>query len=102
MKTFLIYLVELIIAAIMLWIDQRLFFLFAFIVAMYSIDKRFNNLAECVGALHAVDQTISLAIADHLNIPKEKIDIDSIYSQATEMLSQQQREAFKKGINVGF
>jgi hypothetical protein len=73
MKTFFIYLSELIVAVILLWIDQRLFFLYAFILAMYSIDRRFNELLETNAVQYIGVVPVIVAMAEHLNVPEEKI-----------------------------
>ena len=76
-KTTLVYLSEFfiptIIAAILLWFDQRIFFLFFFFYVIWAIDRRIDYLRKIIRIRSLQIETKIEAIIKHLNIPDKKV-----------------------------
>lgn len=94
MKTFFIYFIETAIAGALLWFDQRLFLLYFFVIVIWAIDSKVDHLRKIIRVNGFIDECRTLAIAEHLNVPKEKMN--KIYQDAINRLDQEKRKEFEK------
>jgi hypothetical protein len=72
-RTFIIYGVELAIAAILLWYDQRLFFLYFFLCLLAVVDTRYVYLKKLIAACETLDRLRFKVIIKKLNVTEEEI-----------------------------
>jgi len=73
LKTIFIYVVEIIIAAILLWFDQRIFFLYFFFCVMLMVDQKIKYLKKIIRIFWLQSNIRQQAIIKHLNIPDEEL-----------------------------
>ncbi len=94
MKKLLIYGIELIVAAILMWIDQRLFWLYFFIITMYLIDSRTDYLRKIIRVFQVFNETKIMTIMKKLNISEE--EIKKTLEKTKESLSAEKWESLER------
>lgn len=60
------------IGAILLWFDQRIFFLFFFFYVIFALDQRTNHLRKTIRIFWVESTIYFMAILKNLNIPDEE------------------------------
>jgi hypothetical protein len=97
-KTTLVYLLEFfiptIIAAILLWFDQRIFFLFFFFYVIWAIDRRIDYLRKIIRIRSLQIETKIEAIIKHLNIPDKKVK--KFWEDVMKQLTAEEKEEIEK------
>ncbi len=95
-RLIIIYIIEIAIAAVILWYDQRLFFLYFFAATMMHLDRRAHHLEKMVRVFSYFSETKILALIHHLKISEE--EIDNIRSKYLKRLTPEQERSLMKDI----
>ena len=94
MKKIIIYTIEILIAAAIIWYDQRLFLLYFFIIVLWKIDSKIEFLRKLIRVFGVIDEARLLAIARHLNVTEAQMN--KVLKEALDKLSEEQRKLLEK------
>jgi hypothetical protein len=72
-RTFVVYGIELAIAGGLLWVDQRLFFLFFFLSVLIAMDMKYLDLKKLIFSHEMLERLRATVIHRKLGITKEDI-----------------------------
>ena len=97
-KAILIYSFELAVAAFALWLNQSLFFLYAFISLIFAVDSKFNRMRRLVRVFQVANETKLLAIARKVGVTPE--DFEAIGAEVEAQLSPEQRKDLEADLNA--
>jgi hypothetical protein len=90
MKTALIWMAELAVAAFLMWIDMRLFWLYFFMTMIWLVNRRIGCLRKTVRFFQIANEMKLLAIATKVGV--EAADIERQFDLFRENLTQKQRD----------
>ncbi len=98
----LIYIIAVVIAAIFVWIDLRLFALYFFMVAVYMIAHAVESLDALIRVSHTISLMRTTAVAKALGVSDQDLDdmIDEAAKASPQVRSALGKEMRKAGMSV--
>lgn len=94
MKNFLVYALEVAIAAVLIFIDQRLFWLYFFFIVIWLINQRANYLRRVIRVFQMANEVKLITIAEKLAISSE--DFDRTFEKIRETSTPEKLESLEK------
>jgi hypothetical protein len=94
MNKIAIYAIEAAIGAVLLWFDQRFFFLYMFIVLLITLDLMFNYLRKTIRFFGIKNIAETHSLVQHFGIKEE--EIHKVWDELLETLTEKERNRFFK------
>lgn len=91
-KTFVIYGIELAIAGVLLWVEQRLFFLYFFLLVFIAMDMKYLDLRKLIFSTEMLERLRATIIHRKLGVTEE--DITKARESALKELTREEEARF--------
>ncbi|RJP80524.1 MAG: hypothetical protein C4522_07985 [Desulfobacteraceae bacterium] len=96
----IINMIGILIAALLLWWDQRAFLLYFFIIVVWRIHASANFIRAFLRVNGMIDEARQLTIIKQFNIPKEKMDFSTYFSDSLKGMTQKEINELRNDFDI--